>query len=195
MQEQELISGLIQRDRKAFRVFVEEHHKRIMKTAAYFAGNMTDAEDIAQEVFIEIIRSIGKFRRTASLNTWVYRITVNKSLDYLRKRKRRELVHRLESFLSPEKGDQTRKQPELPSVEPDTSGKERQKILDAAIASLSTNQRIAFILSKYEDLPYKEIAGIMGMSVPSVESLIHRAKMNLQKKLASHFTEYLIKRK
>ena len=68
--------------------------------------------------------------------------------------------------------------------------REKRKILDTAVNSLPQNQRIAFILSKYDDLAYKEISEIMNLSLPSVESLIHRAKMNLQNKLANYFSEY-----
>jgi RNA polymerase sigma-70 factor (ECF subfamily) len=68
--------------------------------------------------------------------------------------------------------------------------KEKRKILDTAVNSLPENQKIAFILNKYEELAYKEIAEIMNLSLSSVESLIHRAKMNLQKKLVNHFSEY-----
>jgi RNA polymerase sigma-70 factor, ECF subfamily len=68
--------------------------------------------------------------------------------------------------------------------------REKRKILDTAVNSLPQNQKIAFILSKYDELAYKEISEIMNLSLPSVESLIHRAKMNLQSKLANYFSEY-----
>ena len=86
---------------------------------------------------------------------------------------------------------------ETEPVAPDTRNEdtEKRKILDTAVNSLPENQKIAFILNKYEELPYKEIAEIMNLSLSSVESYIHRAKMNLQKKLVNHFSEYATRNK
>jgi RNA polymerase sigma factor (sigma-70 family) len=190
MTEQELIAGVIAQDKNAVRDLVNAYQRNVIKTAFYFVENMEDAEDLSQEVFIEIMRSMSRYRQLASLKTWIYRITVNKSLDYLRKRKRKEIGHRLGSFFSPRKdGD------EMYMIEPSVTDnslheKETRMILETAVNSLAENQKVAFILNKYDDLPYKSIAEIMNVSVSSVESLIHRAKMNLQKKLVHHFKEY-----
>lgn len=189
MSEKEIIDGLLRNDKTAIRSLVNEHQKKVIKTAFYFVGNMEDAEDLSQEVFMEVLKSIKKYRSGSSLSTWIYRITVNKSLDHLRKQKTRGFIQRLGSFAG---FSHTSHEPVI--TDPDHDIKERRRILESAINSLPENQRIAFVLNKYEELPYKEIAEVMNVSLSAVESHIHRAKMNLQKKLVNHFSEYASKR-
>jgi RNA polymerase sigma-70 factor (ECF subfamily) len=189
MTDQELIEGIKQQDRNAFRFLVGQHQRLVIKTAYYFVGDMDEAEDISQEVFMQIIDSIGRFRGSSTFTTWIYRITVNKSLTRVKRNKRREIFTRLESLFRP--GASTPNLQE-PADESDPVEKpENKELLNRAIASLPDNQRTAFILSKYEELSYKEIAGIMELSLNAVESLIHRAKINLQKSLSAHFPEYV----
>ena len=190
MTEKELVEGLVREDRNAIRNLVLLHQKKVIKTAFYFVGNMEDAEDLSQEVFMEVLKSIKKYRSTSTLSTWIYRITVNKSLDHIRKQKTRSFFHRLGSITG-----LTNISDEGVITDHDHEIKEKRMILESSINSLPENQRIAFVLNKYEELPYKEIAEIMNLSLPSVESHIHRAKINLQKKLVSHFSEYAPKQK
>ena len=190
MTEQELIDGLITQNKVAIQYLVNNFQKNIIKTAYYFVANMEDAEDLSQEVFLEIIKSIGRYKKNSSLYTWIYRITVNKSLDHLRRQKRNNVFRQLGTFLQVSHDGAIRYDNEMPSVDTRNDDKEKRKILDTAVNSLPENQKIAFILNKYDELSYKEIAEIMNLSLSSVESLIHRAKMNLQKKLVNHFSEY-----
>lgn len=190
MTEQELADGLIRQDRPAIQHLVEHYQKDVIKTAYYFMSNMEDAEDLSQEVFIEILRSIKHYRRSSSLSTWIYRITVNKSLDYLRKQKRRNMFRQARSFIQPSSSQTNLPFRELPLMDTRNDDNEKRKILDAAVNALPGNQKIAFILNKYDEMSYKEIAEIMNLSVASVESLLHRAKLNLQKKLVNYFSEY-----
>ena len=90
MTEQELLDGLINQNREAIQYLVNSYQKNVIKTAYYFVANMEDAEDLSQEIFLEIIKSIGHYKKKSSLYTWIYRITVNKSLDHLRREKRRK---------------------------------------------------------------------------------------------------------
>ncbi|MDP1621390.1 MAG: RNA polymerase sigma factor [Bacteroidales bacterium] len=181
MTEPELIDGLIIQNKEAIQYLVNNHQKRIIKTAYYFVANMEDAEDLSQEVILEILRSVGHYKKKASLSTWIYRITVNRSLDHLRRQKRRSFFRM---------NEMKRVEQEPASIDTTNDDKEKRNILDMAVNSLPVNQKIAFVLNKYDDLAYKEIAEIMNLSLSSVESLIHRAKMNLQKKLANYFSEY-----
>jgi len=195
MTDKELISGIINRDHTTIQYLVSTYHKKVIKTAYYFLHDMNDAEDLAQDVCIEILESAAHFKGNSSLNTWIYRIAVNKSLNFIRKNKRKQLFSQLESIFR--KTDETTS---LENIEPaivDTQvdDAERRMILEKTISSLPENQRTAFILSKYDDMAYKEIAEIMNVSLASVEQLLHRAKMNLQKKLVVHFSEYSIKNK
>ena len=188
MTDSELIEGILLRDRKALQLLVETYQRQVIKTAFYFMGNMQDAEDLSQEIFIEIMNSSANFRGTSKLSTWIYRITVNKSLNCLKKKNRKNVLGWLSS---PSERIKPGSFPDEPLVNPiELEDKERKQILDKAISGLPENQRIAFVLHKFDDMPYKEIALVMNISLSSVESLIHRAKLNLQKKLVNYFSEY-----
>jgi len=190
MTDTELIQGILRRDRQAFQYLLDKYQRQVVKTAYYFTANMEDAEDLSQEIFIEIMDSAASFRHSAALSTWIYRITVNRSLNLIKRNKRRDIFQRLGSFFSD--GNDGRKQTGEPSAHnTGTEDDERRTLLNCAIASLPENQRIAFVLCKYEELPYKEICEVMNLSLSSVESLIHRAKLNLQNKLSVHFPELI----
>jgi RNA polymerase sigma-70 factor, ECF subfamily len=190
MTDQELIEGLLAHDRTAIHTLVNTYQKKVIKTAYYFLQNMEDAEDLSQDIFIDILDEARRFRKASTLSTWIYRITVNRSLNLVKKNKRKKIFHSIEDYFNKRTNetDQTHTEP-LETTSP-LEENERREILNKAIQSLPENQKIAFILNKYEELSYKEIAGIMNMSLSSIESLIHRAKLNLQKRLASHFSEY-----
>jgi len=182
MTDKELADGLIIQRKDAIQYLVDTYQKSVIKTAYYFVANMEDAEDLSQEVFLEIIKSIRRYKQNSSLHTWIYRITVNRSLDHLRRKKRR-IVYNGKDNIGAE-----------PCVlDTRNDDNEKREILDTAVNSLPENQKIAFILNKYEDMAYRDIAEIMNLSLSSVESLIHRAKLNLQKKLVKHFSEYASK--
>jgi len=181
-----LIDKILEGDQLAFKELVEKYQTMVINTCIGFLHDKQDAEDIAQEVFIEVFASLRKFRKEAKLSTWMYRIAVNKSLNFLRSKKRRQWIQNLEDVLGMNRQDQ--KQPiEMRNPAIDLEMQEEAILLHNAINSLSENQRIAFTLNKYEDLPYSEISEIMEVSLSSVESLIHRAKMNLQQKLMYHY--------
>jgi RNA polymerase sigma-70 factor, ECF subfamily len=189
MTDEELIEGILKRDRVALKYLVDHYQEKVIRTAYGFLRNMEDAEDLSQEIFVEIVRSLTGFRKSSSLSTWIYRITVNKSLNMVKKEKWRRIFS---GFLS----DRDILEPAYNSPDPlihteQEEKKERKKILDEAINRLSENQRIAFALHKIDELSYKEIAEIMNISLSSVESLIHRAKLNLQKILMRHYSEYI----
>jgi RNA polymerase sigma-70 factor, ECF subfamily len=188
MTDHELIEQIIAGDQQAFRLLVEQHQQRIFSTCFGILHHTSEAEDIVQEVFTEVFQSIQRFRKEAKLSTWLYRIAINKSLNQLEKNKRKYNWFSLDTFFGGHKKDNL----EVP--EPDSSDTnplekdEMTRILHLAIDSLPHNQRIAFVLGKYDELSYKEIASIMNITLPAVESLIHRAKTNLQKSLAGYYS-------
>ncbi|MDT8394693.1 MAG: RNA polymerase sigma factor [Bacteroidales bacterium] len=189
MTEKELIRGVIDGEREALSRLVEDHRHKVIKTAYYFLGNMEDAEDLAQDIFLEVVTSMEKFRQNARLSTWIYRITVNRSLNALKKKKRRGAFVWLESIAG--MNTNTAEQPDgMNQPEQAMAAKENRKLLKEAVGALPKNQRTAFILCRYEELPNREIAEIMGLSLSSVEALLHRAKINLRESLANQFTEY-----
>jgi len=194
MTDQELITGILNNDKPAIQFLVSKYHKQVITTAYHFVHDMNDAEDLAQDVCIEILESIEHFNRTSSLSTWIYRVTVNKSLNFVRKNKRKQLVKQFETFFYKEDNNGSSKISEPSANDNPYDNNERKQILDNAINSLPENQKTAFILNKYEELSYKEITEIMNLSLASVESLLQRAKKNLQMKLIVQFSEYSNKR-
>jgi RNA polymerase sigma-70 factor (ECF subfamily) len=189
MTDKELIEEILQHNsQKAFAMLVDRYQELVVKTCKGFVNSYADAEDIAQEVFIEVYESLSGFRREAKLSTWVYRIAVNKSLNFVRKQKRERLFRSIESFFTSGSRDEEPIQIEDESrTRPDSNieRSENKMMLKESINKLPENQRIAFILSKYQDLSYKEIADVMEVSLSSVESLLFRAKANLQKHILS----------
>lgn len=184
MTETEIIQKLQQGNEQAFKQLVENYQKLVVNTCFGMVHNTEDAEDIAQEVFIEVFRSIQNFRADSKISTWLYRIAVNRSLNFIRDNKRKKWVHSIEDLvkgISRQVGEIQNINNETPVSELENS--QRAKILHEAIDSLPENQKTAFTLNKYEDLSYKEISEVMNLSVSSVESLIHRAKIKLQEKL------------
>lgn len=175
----------------AFKECVELHKDKVLSTCYHFLQNKIDAEDIAQEVFMEVWQSIHKFKEDASLSTWIYRIAVNKSLDHLKKKKRKKRY----GFQVPI-DNQNEDKPEIQIANGNTpenilEHKERTIILHNALNKLPENQKVAITLSKYEGYSYKEIAEIMATSVSAVESLIFRGMKNLKKHLSNYYEKTL----
>jgi RNA polymerase sigma-70 factor (ECF subfamily) len=179
----EIIKKLQEGDEKAFRQLVEKYQQLVVNTCFGLVHNTEDAEDIAQDVFIEVFLSIHKFRSDSKISTWLYRIAVNRSLNFIRDNKRRKWFRSVDETNAPDGKDAYKISGEPGSPDTDMENSQRTELLHEAIDSLPKNQRVAFTLNKYEDLSYKEISEVMQVSLSSVESLIHRAKKNLQKKL------------
>ncbi len=186
MSEQELIEKIKEKDASAFREIVSLYQKNIVKTCLALVHDTHDAEDLAQEVFIELLDGVKKFRGDSKLSTWLYRVAVNKSLNHISKNKKSFFIQRIESLWNTSSEKTT---PKAAIVEDETilEQKEHRNVLGNALNSLPKNQRIAFTLHKYDDLTYKEISGVMDISLSSVESLIFRARQNLQKKLNTYY--------
>ena len=188
MSEAELINGLRDGNETAFRKLVDNYRQMVVGTCFGILHNIDDAEDVAQEVFIEVFRSVKKFRGDSKLTTWLYRIAVNRSLNFIRDNKRYRRNRPVDD-LAGEGKDISQRFISAETENPEYSLENRQRavILHNAVDALPKNQRIVFVLSKYEDLSNREIAEVMNLSVSSVESLMYRAKKNLQKKLLKYY--------
>lgn len=182
MDELELIQGLREGQEAAFRTLVETYQDRVYNTVIGIVQNAEDAEDVTQEVFIQVYKSIGSFKGESKLSTWLYRIATTRSLDLLRSRKSKKRFGFIQRLFG-EGAEPTVEIPDFnhPGVALDK--KEDAAKLFKAITQLPENQKTAFVLHKLEDLSYQEVAAIMKTSVPAVESLMHRAKLNLRKLL------------
>jgi RNA polymerase sigma-70 factor (ECF subfamily) len=187
MNNEQFLSELKNGQADAFRKLVEEHQHNVINICYRFVHDKAEAEDLAQETFIEVHRSIGGFRGQSSIATWIHRIAISKSLDFVRKQGREKRGGKLRALLSQD--DKVADIPAPASTGPDKvlEQQERRRVLQRALDSLPKNQRVAFVLSKYDGLSYQEIADTLKISLSSVESLIHRAKKNLQKRLQSYY--------
>ncbi len=182
MTEKELILQLRQGDEQAFKLLVAQYQDKVFNTAAGLLQNYGDAEDISQEVFIQVYKSISLFKGNAALSTWLYRITVSKCLDHIRSKKRKKRF----GFISSLFGNDNKFAYDAidfhhPGVALDK--KEDAALLFKLIDQLPEKQKAAFILNKLEDLSYHEIAGIMETTEAAVDSLLQRAKQNLRKQV------------
>lgn len=185
-----LVKKIIKGEHLAFKYLVETYQNKVYNTCLSFVHNTQDAEDLAQETFMEVYQSMQSFRKDAQLSTWIYRIAVNKSLDYLRKQKRKKRFGFLHSLagISPTLEADFLAQKDHPGLR--LENKERAQILFNALDQLPEAQNTAFTLHKLEGLPYEEIAKIMNKSLSSVESLMHRARKNLQKILGNYYAKH-----
>jgi len=178
--EFELIQGLRNGDEAAFKYLVDTYKDRVFNTAIGIVQNAEDAEDVAQEVFIQVFRSVQNFKAESKLSTWIYRITTTRALDLLRSRKSKKRFGIIQRLF----GEGNEPEMEIPDFNhPGVAldRKENTARLFKAIGQLPENQKIAFTLHKLEDLSYQEVSEVMGTSVAAVESLLHRAKQNLKK--------------
>lgn len=187
MIEELFISQLKDGDSSAFRELVELFKDRVFNTSIGILLNVEDAEDITQEVFVEVFQSIHQFKGESKLSTWIYRITVVKSLEFLRAKKRKKRFAFVQSLFGNESIVPEIDTPHFNHPGIQLENKERVGILFLAIEKLPENQKTAFVLHKIEDLSYKEIAEVMKISVSSVESLMFRAKQNLKKLLSDYY--------
>jgi RNA polymerase sigma-70 factor (ECF subfamily) len=181
--ENVLIERMAAGDRAAFREFVEIYKRIVYKLAYDLAGNHADAEDISQEVFIKVFRSIRTFKKGSKLNSWLYRVTINAGHDHFR-RKPRETRPAGGISLSDERA------PDLPTTawsdRPEKSGDvaSLQRRIDSALAGVTSQERAAFVLRHYEELDLKSIAETMEVSVGAVKSYLSRGIRKIRRELA-----------
>ncbi|AXO79814.1 RNA polymerase sigma factor [Olleya aquimaris] len=181
MTETQFIEALKTQSRAAFTRLLQDYEQKVFGTCLSFVPNKEDAEDIAQEVFVEVFNSINKFKGDSKLSTWIYRITTNKCLELIRKRKTKKRF----AFLQSLSGDDYTLDKASYFTEINHPGlvleqKEISETLFLAINKLPETQRLVFTLNKIDDKSYKEIAEITNKSIGSIESLLFRAKKNLQ---------------
>lgn len=189
MKEKEIIIRLKQNDEKAFQLLVDLFSKKVYNTCIGMLQNREDAEDVTQEIFITIHININEFREESSLSTWIYRIALNKCLEFIRKKDRKKRSGIFKSIFSSdgERAIENHSDFMHPGIQ--LENQERAKVLFKAIELLPEQQKTAYILHKLEQVSYNEIASIMEVSLSSVESLLFRAKQNLKKHLTIYYEE------
>ncbi|MDG1875495.1 MAG: sigma-70 family RNA polymerase sigma factor [Mariniblastus sp.] len=173
----------------AFEELVERHQKRLVMVLEHLVGDRTQAEDLAQDVFLRVFRARERYIPTAKFSTWLYTITHNVASNSLRKSSRRKEVN----LLSSPSGSMPIRP--LDTMAKDKSNlmptrladqKEMEGVICEAIQALGDRQRMAMLLSKYEGMSYNEISETMGLTTQAVKSLLSRARGNLKDILAPY---------
>jgi RNA polymerase sigma-70 factor (ECF subfamily) len=173
-----------QGDTAAFAQLVDKYKQPVMNLAFRTVRDATEAEDLAQNVFVQVFRSAHRYKSSAKFSTWLFTIARNLCLNEIRRRSR----HRTESLDAP----QLHAEDELPHQLPDRSAPgppenllqaELVSKLEQALAELPETQRTALLLCRQEDLSYEEIARVLGCSLSATKSLIHRGRETLKLKL------------
>jgi RNA polymerase sigma-70 factor (ECF subfamily) len=185
--ERSLLKRLRDRDERAFRELITAQRDRVYNITFRMLGNRAEAEDVAQEVFITVFKTIDSFREESKFSTWLYRVAVNhckNRIKYLARRHDRKRDELDETTHSEETGGNGVIASPPPSA-PDRAleGAQMEKLLQEAIATLDEDQRTVVVLRDVEDLSIEEICEITGLADGTVKSRLHRARLVLRKKL------------
>ncbi|MDR1724865.1 MAG: RNA polymerase sigma factor [Bacteroidales bacterium] len=169
-------------DKEVFENFYNEYSLKLLNLCYGMLHNKTDAEDLVQEIFIEIYNNAQFFKGKSKLSTWVYRIAINKTISHIRKKKIRNIFVPIENEARIGQMEQDHESEQ-------TQQEEKLKYLQSAIDTLPAKQKTAIVLFAYEQMPQKEIAEVMKCSLSAVEVMIHRAKKTLKQKLEIKYNE------
>ena len=185
--EAELIELLKQKDRAAYKQIVETWQNMVYNTALGILQNAEDAEDVTQETFIQAFESVGKFKGESKFSTWLYRITVSKAMDHIRRKRRKKRFAFIESLYG-RNDKMVIDPPDFYHPGVSLENKENAAMLFKAMEQLPHNQKTALVLNKIEGLSYNEIGNVMNISDSAVDALLQRAKGNLRKILKNYLT-------
>ncbi len=164
-----------------FESVYHEYKNLVFNVCLHYVLNREDAQDVAQEVFVKLYHNLNQYNsETASIKTWIYRIAINQSLDFLKAKKTKKRFGFITSLFHPDSNEPLHDVAHPGIAMEDKEGLEE---LLRIIQSLPEKQKTAIILTKIEDRPQKEVAEIMETNIKAVESLIQRAKQAIEKKL------------
>lgn len=191
MNDKQLIKQILQQNDKAYQLLVEKYKKLVYSAIYRLVRDTSDAEDIFQDVFLEVFRSIHFLRNENDLSGWLFKISYNKAISFLRKKNPARANSNFENEF--QLAGETNKYSLIEHQTPDRKLEEQEAefILYTAIDQLPEMQKKALLMHKFECYSHKEIGEIMNLSISSVESLIYRAKVSLKKSLYSYFKKHL----
>ena len=170
--DEDLVRRCLEGDRSAFGVLFERHERRVYNLALRMTGREEDARDATQDAFLTALRKLSSFRGEAAFTTWLHRVTVNACYDLLRKRSRAPLLDRLPDH-----------EPEPPPA-PDHADQAGLSLdVQRALLQVPEDYRVAMILHDVQDLPYEQVAAIVGVPVGTVKSRLHRGRVALARAL------------
>lgn len=169
-------------DEEGFRQLVERHQGAVRGTIYRMLNGSQETDDLAQQVFLRVWKASSRYQPSAKFTTWLMTITRNVVFNETRRKGRASFL----SFDAPEPGEEIRSLADPSSTRPDeeAGGQELSEAIDRALQELPEKQRLALILHRYEDMPHEEVAKVLGVTIPSVKSLIFRAREALRHKLA-----------
>nr|WP_298930177.1 RNA polymerase sigma factor [uncultured Allomuricauda sp.] len=188
MEDKQFLADLREQKQSAYSRLLDDYQSKVFNTCLSFVPNKEDAEDIAQEVFVEVYNSIKKFKGDSKLSTWIYRISVNKSLEFIRKKSTKKRFGFMQSITGgniPVDKSSYFTEFNHPGIQ--LENKEKSELLFNAINKLPEAQKVVFTLHKVDGMSYKEVSEVTEKSVSSIESLLFRAKKNLQKILTEYY--------
>ena len=179
--DSDLIARAAAGDGPAFHALVERHRAMVYRLAYQFAGNHHDAEDIAQDVFIKVYRSLDRFRHDAQVTSWLYRIVMNACLDH----RRRSAPAGWAPFTEDAELKMANTPEEGPGPEERAYGGQIGEVLSEEIARLPPGQRLVFTMRHHEGLKLSEIASALGLAEGTVKRQLHAAVHRLRAALTS----------
>jgi RNA polymerase sigma-70 factor, ECF subfamily len=182
-----LIRSIQAGDHQAFESLVRRYQRQVANLIYVTMGGRDDAEDIAQEVFIRVYRSLPKFKFDASFFSWLYRITMNLCIDEIRKRKIRRVLSL--NYLTEDTLEKSRKSKDYTMASDLVLTEEKRQVIQSALQRLTPEHREVLVLREYQDLSYNEIAETLGLRLEAVKSRIFRARMELKNLLNDYFKE------
>ena len=190
-EDQALIAALKLGDGEAFRALVLKYERQVYNHCLRMVYDEEESYDLAQEIFLRVFRNIGNYQHNFTFYTWLYRITVNCCIDYLRKRKRQPPSVSLSQPIGGERAREAAREQDVPDETylPDKSALNRElgQVLDRALAKLSVKLREIIVLKEVEGLSYEEIAEILNCSRGTVKSRLFRARERLKELLGPYF--------
>lgn len=175
-----MVAQLQQGSEAAFRTLVARYQDRIYQTAFSLLRSAEEAEDVAQEVFVEVYQTIGRFRGEAALSTWLYRLATSRALKNRRRTRAKKRFAFFTSLLGLD-NETLYEPPDHAHPQALLEGRQQLQLLLAHIARLPDQQQVAFTLRHEQELSYEEIAAVLETTVSAVESLLFRARQTLRK--------------
>ena len=182
----ELVAELQGGSEAAFRTLVERYQARIYRTVFSLLHNAEEAEDVAQEVFVDVYQTIGRFRGEAALSTWLYRLATSRALKNLRRARTKKRFAYFTSLLGFD-NEVLHEPPDHAHPHTLLEGQQQLELLLAHLARLPDQQQVAFSLRHEQELSYEQIAAVLGTTVAAVESLLFRARQTLRKHVQPSF--------
>ena len=185
--DQELVEKAKAGELKAFEELMNKYERKVYGIAYRMTGNREDAEEVLQEAFLSVYKSLGRFKGKSSFSTWLYRIAVNAALMKLRKKKI-DTVSLDEPVVSDDGDRLIREAVDWTTPEELVERKRLMEVISEAIDSLPETYRVIILLRDREGLSNSEVARVLKTSVPAVKSKLHRARMHLRNRLAEHLS-------